>query len=154
MTGKQQTRTSSLMGVLLAVSLMLSPFNRSAAGDAVAATMYKRPQCTCCDGHASHLRDNGYKVTIIETDDLSRIKQQHDVPEAFEGCHTLLVGGYVVEGHVPASVIDKLLKEKPAIRGISLPGMPEGSPGMGGEKAAPFTIYELSGGAPRIFAVE
>jgi len=116
------------------------------------AVMYKAAGCGCCDGHAEHLRANGYKVRVVELADLEPIKKKHSVPEAQAGCHTIEVGGYVVEGHVPAKIIDKLLTEKPAIKGISLPGMPEGSPGMSGTKTEPFKILEL--GTQKVFAVE
>jgi hypothetical protein len=84
---------------------------------------------------------------------MTSVKKKHDIPQQFEGCHTIEVGGYVVEGHVPASVVDRLLKERPAIRGISLPGMPDGSPGMTGEKKEPFVIYELSNEG-KVYATE
>ena len=84
---------------------------------------------------------------------MSLIRRQHGVPAKFEGCHIMLIGGYVVEGHVPASAIKKLLAERPKIKGISLPGMPEGSPGMTGVKTEPFKILEISEEA-RVFAVE
>ena len=89
---------------------------------------------------------------MVELADLEPIKKKHSVPEAQAGCHTIEVGGYVVEGHVPAKIIDKLLAEKPPIKGISLPGMPEGSPGMGGTKTEPFKVLEL--GTEKVFAVE
>ena len=130
--------------------LFLAPVMPSASEQAE-ATLYKRPFCSCCDGHADHLRANGYKVTVIQTKNMSLIKKKYGVPQEFEGCHTIVIGGYVVEGHVPASIIGKLLKERPAIRGISLPGMPQGSPGMTGVKRAPFEIYEISDGAPKIY---
>jgi hypothetical protein len=117
------------------------------------ALMYKNPQCGCCEGYASYLRRNGFKVTVRETHNMSLISQQNGVPEKLAGCHTMLVGGYVVEGHVPVGAINKLLKERPGIKGISLPGMPEGSPGMTGVKTEPFTIYEISGEA-KVFMVE
>ncbi|HEY7608571.1 MAG TPA: DUF411 domain-containing protein [Alphaproteobacteria bacterium] len=116
------------------------------------AVMYKAAGCGCCDGHAEHLRANGYKVRVIELADLEPIKKKHSVPEAQAGCHTIEVGGYVVEGHVPAKIINKLLAEKPKIKGISLPGMPEGSPGMSGAKTEPFKVYEL--GSQKVFAVD
>jgi hypothetical protein len=74
------------------------------------------------------------------------------VPPEFEGCHTIEIGGYVVEGHVPATIIRKLLKERPKIRGISLPGMPDGSPGMSGIKREPFVVYEFGPTSGRVFA--
>jgi len=91
-------------------------------------------------------------VTIVETPNLSAIKKKFGVPAEFEGCHTTIIGGYVVEGHVPATIIGRLLKERPAIRGLSLPGMPEGSPGMTGAKRTPFVIYELSTNSGNVFA--
>jgi hypothetical protein len=127
---------------LTSALLLLSP--PTFAQEKPEATMYRIPFCGCCDDHAEHLRAHGYRVKIVETRNMTSIKKRHDIPQQFEGCHTIEVGGYVVEGHVPASVINRLLKERPAIRGISLPGMPDGSPGMTGEKKEPFVIYELS----------
>ena len=86
---------------------------------------------------------------MIPAPNMSMIKRQYGVPEKLEGCHTMLVGGYVVEGHVPAATI-----EHPNIKGISLRDMPEGSPGMSGSKTEPFTIYEMSEGELKVFAVE
>ncbi len=117
------------------------------------ALMYKNPQCGCCEEYATYLRRNGFKVTVKETHNMSLISRQNGVPEKLAGCHTMLIGGYVVEGHVPVGAINKLLKERPSIKGISLPGMPDGSPGMTGVKTEPFTIYEVSDEA-KVFAVE
>ena len=124
------------------------------SADAKEATLYKNPQCDCCEGYAKYLRQNGYKVTVKATHDLPLIKRRHGVSEAFEGCHTTLVDGYVVEGHVPVKTLNKLLAERPQIKGISLSGMPMGSPGMTGRKEAPFTMYEIKEGAPKVYAVE
>jgi hypothetical protein len=129
----------------------------AAAQSSRSATLYKNPQCGCCQEHAKYLRRHGYEVREVATHDLDRIKSEHGVPEPLYGCHTILVGGYVVEGHVSATVLDRLLRERPAIRGISLPGMPSGSPGMTGRKQEPFKIYEIAtnpGGEPRVYAVE
>ena len=136
--------------------LLLVPLGPTLAGaeEMVAATLYKQPYCGCCDGHAEHLRANGFKVTVVETDQMSRIKAKHDIPAQFEGCHTIEVDGYIVEGHVPAKIIRKLLKQRPAIRGISLPGMPDGSPGMSGTKREPFVIFELGSNHNQVFATE
>ena len=125
----------------------------AAYADPVAVAMYKNPQCSCCDEYAKYLRQNGFNVTVTPTHNMSLISRQHGVPEKLAGCHTMLIGGYVVEGHVPVDAINKLLSEHPNIKGISLPGMPEGSPGMTGKKAEPFTVYEISD-APKVFAVE
>ena len=92
--------------------------------------------------------DNGFEVTVKPTHDLPLLHRQHGVPEPLVGCHTTLVDGYVVEGHVPISALCSACStERPAIKGISLPGMPAGSPGMFGEKTAPFTTYEINGRA-------
>ncbi len=88
------------------------------------------------------------------THDMPLIKQQHGVPKLLEGCHTTLVEGYTIEGHVPVNTLNRLLGERPDIRGISLPGMPQGSPGMMGSKNAPFTIFEISEGDPKVYVVE
>ena len=141
-----------MLRIFLALTLALLATLRVDADEAPNATMYKQAYCSCCDGHADHLRANGFNVTVVETQNMSQIKSKHGVPPEFEGCHTIEVGGYVVEGHVPAKIIRKLLKERPAIRGISLPGMPDGSPGMSGVKREPFVNYELGSTDGRVFA--
>ena len=128
---------------------------RVVPGEAKASVqLYKNPNCTCCEGYAGYLRSHGFTVTTTPTHNLSLIRRQHGVPEKLAGCHTTIVDGYVVEGHVPVAVLNKLLAERPNIKGISLPGMPEGSPGMTGRKSEPFTIYEISDGVQKIYAVE
>lgn len=137
----------AMMAVLLAAGAPLH-------AEPVAATMCKNPQCNCCDEYAKYLRKNGFSVTVKPTHNMSLISRQNGVPEKLAGCHTMLVGGYVVEGHVPVSAINKLVAERPNIKGISLPGMPSGSPGMTGRKSEPFTVYEISEGEPKVFAIE
>ncbi|MFA5901357.1 MAG: DUF411 domain-containing protein [Hyphomicrobium sp.] len=95
-------------------------------------TVRKDPNCSCCTGWAEHVRAAGFPVTVIPVTDLKAIKARLGVPEDLAGCHTAEVGGYVVEGHVPADAIKRLLDEKPAAIGLAVPGMPAGSPGMGG----------------------
>ena len=138
----------------LLIFLLLMAGSAGAYAEELEATLYKQPFCSCCDGHAEHLRANGFKVTVVETKNMSPIKQKHNVPQEFEGCHSIEIGGYVVEGHVPAKIIRKLLKERPPIRGISLPGMPDGSPGMSGTKREPFVIYEISENRGKVFATD
>lgn len=120
------------------------------------ATLYKNPQCSCCEGYAAYLRQYGFDVDVKPTDDLDLISQKAGVPENLQGCHTMFVGGYVVDGLVPVDVIQKLLSERPQIAGITLPGMPSGAPGMPGEKISKFTIYAVSKGgvSPSIYATE
>ena len=119
-----------------------------------AATLYKDLQCGCCETYADYLRENSIEVAVEPSHDLPLLKRQYGVPSELEGCHTTLVDGYVVEGHVPIGAVLRMLTERPAIKGISLPGMPAGSPGMFGEKAGPFTIYEIGDGPAKVYAVE
>jgi len=104
-------------------------------------TVYKSPSCGCCGSWADAMRQAGYKVNIVNLDDLSAIKKQSSVTDELAGCHTAVFGKYILEGHVPLQAIDKLMTERPDIRGISTPGMPMGSLGMGYNKNARYTVY-------------
>jgi hypothetical protein len=110
----------------------------------------------CCEGYADYLRKNGFTVEVKPTNDLTEISRKAGVPESLEGCHTMFVERYpyVVDGHVPVEVVRKLLSEKPAIAGITLPGMPSGSPGMFGKKTEKFVIYafDKDGANPTVYA--
>lgn len=108
-------------------------------------TVYKSPTCGCCSKWVEHMQANGFEVKAINVDDVDKVKREHGVPASAASCHTGLVNGYVVEGHVPADAVLKMLKEKPAIAGIAVPGMPMGSPGMevpSGQKD-PYTIVSF-----------
>src|SRR5688500_15551403 len=94
--------------------------------------VYKTPTCGCCGRWVDHMKANGFTATVKDTVDLAPIKKRLGVPPSMVSCHTTVVNGYVVEGHVPAEAVRKLLKERPAIVGIAAPGMPAGSPGMEG----------------------
>lgn len=120
------------------------------------AVMYKNPECSCCEAYAAYLEQNGFEVDIKAVDNLSQISSDAGVPADLEGCHTLMVDGYVVDGHVPVDIVRKLLTEQPAITGITLAGMPTGAPGMGGEKDETWTIYAFTkdGKAPTVYATE
>ncbi len=106
-------------------------------------TMYKQAGCMCCDKHAEILEQEGFKVTIKENVNLNLLKSELEIPEEFMGCHTMIVDKYIVEGHVPGEIILRLLQEKPDIRGISLPGMPIGSPGMPGPRNELLDVYVI-----------
>ncbi len=93
-------------------------------------TVYKTPTCGCCKKWVSHLEENGFEVETIDLRDLRMIKNMSGVKPEHASCHTAKVGDYIVEGHVPADDIKRLLKERPAVKGLVLPGMPAGSPGM------------------------
>jgi hypothetical protein len=109
----------------------------------VAVTLYKNPECGCCDGYADYLRGHGFAITSKPTNDLAEISRKAGIPPDLQGCHTAFIGDYVVDGHVSVEVINKLLTEHPVIKGITLPGMPPGSPGMYGTKTALFAIYAI-----------
>mgnify|MGYP002785392978 FL=1 len=95
-----------------------------------AVTVYKSATCGCCSKWVEHMKANGYTVTALDVDDIEVPMKTYGVPASAASCHTAVVGGYVVEGHVPADAVTRMLREKPAIRGIAVPGMPTGSPGM------------------------
>ena len=102
-------------------------------------TVYKSATCGCCSKWVEHMQANGFDVKAINVDDIDKVKRERGVPADATSCHTAIVNGYIVEGHVPADAVLKVLKEKPAIAGIAVPGMPMGSPGMeipGGQKEA------------------
>lgn len=112
-----------------------------------AVEQYRDAGCTCCERYAAYLSDNveGTVATTVP-DDMAALKEDLGVPGEYWSCHTTVVEGYAVEGHVPASVIGDLLAEAPAVDGIALPEMPVGSPGMGGEQREPFTVLLFGGG--------
>jgi hypothetical protein len=118
------------------------------------ATLYKNPQCGCCEGYADYLRQNGFTVTVKPTHELAPMSRAAGIPDDFQGCHLTYIDGYVISGHVPVSTVNRLLTERPAIKGITLPGMPMGSPGMSGTKTEPFTIYEIGPGRQKVYAVD
>lgn len=108
-------------------------------------TVYKSATCGCCSKWVEHMQANGFEVKAINVDDIDKVKRERGVPEAAASCHTAVVNGYIVEGHVPADAVMKMLKDKPAIVGIATPGMPMGSPGMempNGQKE-PYTIVSF-----------
>jgi hypothetical protein len=104
------------------------------------AIVYKSPTCGCCGSWVAHMKANGFEVKVVEQNDVDSVKQRFGVPARLASCHTALVGGYVVEGHVPASAVKRLLREKPAALGVSAPGMPMGSPGMESPNPEPFKV--------------
>jgi len=116
-------------------------------------SVHKLVECGCCDLWAEHLRKNGFAVSMREVPDLSPVRKKYGVPRDFGTCHTAMVEGYVVEGHVPAADIRRMLREKPKVAGLAVPGMPAGSPGMEGPRREPYEVlaFERSG-AVRVYA--
>lgn len=124
------------------------------AGPTVEVTVYKSPTCGCCTKWEEHLRENGFRVVSVPREDMDAIKREHGVPKGLQSCHTALVNGYAVEGHVPADVIRKLLTERPRVKGVAVPGMPMGSPGMEGPHKDAYEVYTFDASGPRdVYAV-
>jgi hypothetical protein len=103
--------------------------------------VYKTPTCGCCKSWVEHLQKNGFSVETVNMPDLSAVKTKYGVKPALQACHTAVVGNYVVEGHVPADLIRKLLTERPKVAGVAVPGMPMGSPGMEGAFNQRYDVY-------------
>jgi hypothetical protein len=126
-----------LAGILLAACG--TPASEQATDNQTARTIlvYQSPTCGCCNNWVSYMEEQGYTVTVEEVMDLTAIKAEHQVPTNFQSCHTALIDGYVIEGHVPAADIERLLTERPAVVGIGVPGSSISAPGMEIEGAAP-----------------
>lgn len=120
-----------LAAAVLAVALvaLLARPSTSEAVDAV-VTVYKSPYCGCCTKWVDHMQENGFTVEVKEMVDVSPVRQRHGIDTHLASCHTSTVAGYALEGHVPADVVKKLLKEKPQVAGLAVPGMPQSAPGM------------------------
>lgn len=116
------------------------------AATARSAVVHLSPTCTCCTEYAALLRRAGWSVEEIQEDDTSALKRSQGIPESAWACHTTVIDGYLIEGHVPLSAIDRLLAERPAIDGIALPGMPPGSPGMSGVADGPMLVVAFDDG--------
>jgi hypothetical protein len=120
-------------GTLAVLAVFASAFSPAQARDTASATkmtVFKDPNCGCCKEWVEHLRKHGFEVTSRDTSDVPAVKRTARVPDQLHSCHTAFVNGYVVEGHVPAADVQRMLTEKPRIAGIAVPGMPVGSPGM------------------------
>ncbi|MEH2449628.1 MAG: DUF411 domain-containing protein [Nostoc sp.] len=138
--------TVGVLGILASAAPMShaqAVFPSSVAG-ALNATVYHSPDCNCCGGWIDHLKAQGFKITNFPTPDIETVKQKYNVPDNLSSCHTAIVNGYVIEGHVPADDIKRLLQEKPNIVGLSVPQMPIGTPGMEmGNRKDPFYVLSF-----------
>jgi len=130
---------------------------RSSPGDAPAKkpviTVYKDPSCGCCKNWIAHLIKHGYRVDAKDSPNMTEIKRTLGVPTGLTACHTAMVNGYLIEGHVPAADIDRLLAQKPKVAGLAVPGMPAGSPGMEGASAQRYQVLTFDkSGKTTVFA--
>jgi hypothetical protein len=145
--------------VVLSISFFLIFIFVTNKQDALAVTkvnkynveVFKTASCGCCYGYVLFLKKENFKVKQTDMRSLHLIKKKYNIPLEMQSCHTTILGKYFIEGHVPIEAINKLLKEKPDIDGIALPGMPIGTPGMPGEKKEPYIIYQLVEGKSSVF---
>ncbi len=130
----------SAIGEAASLAVAAALPTRTDAGALPKALVYKTPACGCCSLWVDHLREAGFEVDARDLNDIVPVKMDAGVPPRMSSCHTALIDGYVVEGHVPAEHVKRLLEERPDIAGIAVPGMPIGSPGMEGPGARPYRI--------------
>jgi hypothetical protein len=134
------------------VALAVSPSLLRALDAPVKMTVYKTPDCGCCKDWVTYMKGQGFTVAAVDMNDLTEIKRSSGVPGKLESCHTALVGGFVIEGHVPADLVKKILAEKPKITGLAVPGMPVDAPGMGTGKTPYDVISWDKAGRTSVFA--
>ena len=147
----------ALILVLTAASLGAAARAHAPAGNGPAISIYKTPTCGCCAKWVDHLKNAGFRTTVTDMPQasLDNVKAKHNVPAKMHSCHTAVVDGYVIEGHVPASEVKRLLKERTKVTGLAVPGMPLGSPGMEvpGMKAHPYDVLSFdTQGKSTVFA--
>ncbi|HJR62616.1 MAG TPA: DUF411 domain-containing protein [Gemmatimonadaceae bacterium] len=139
----------ALVGVVAALGATLTASSwRPAEADsplaaATSITVYKDPSCGCCSRWVTHLREAGFTVVARDTSAMDAVKAKHGVTSELASCHTAVVDGYVIEGHVPAADIQRLLEQKPPVAGLAVPGMPMGSPGMEGPRTDAYDVLSF-----------
>lgn len=145
-------RRHALSMAMSTLALVAAP--SFAAGALPQVEVFKNPSCGCCGAWVDHLKAAGFEVKVTLVEDTSAARRKHGLPERFGSCHTAVVAGYVVEGHVPASDVKKLLAMKPSAIGIAVPGMPVGSPGMEmGARKDPYQVLLIDKqGRERVFS--
>ncbi len=143
----QLCRCLKLISVYLVAVVMIwlvASTGAQAAPETFEITVYRAPSCSCCGGWMKHLTTQGFQTRNVLTSDMNAVKQQHRVPNDLASCHTAVINGYVIEGHVPANDIKRLIAQKPNVAGIAVPGMPIGTPGMESENVPdPFSVFSF-----------
>jgi hypothetical protein len=134
--------TSGMLAAVLAPQVACSDSDRKAELESI--IVYKSPTCGCCTKWVSHLQENGFEVETIDLQDMNSVKAEVGISRQLASCHTAKIGGYVIEGHVPASDIKRLLKERPDVVGLTVPGMPMGSPGMEGHRKDNYDVLTFT----------
>ena len=140
--------------ILVAItSLIVLAISSPSQSSGPLITVFKTPTCGCCGKWVEHLKANGFTVKVQEVNDTSAYERQYRVPRTMESCHTAVVNGYTIEGHVPAAEIKRLLNEKPKAVGLAVPGMPVGSPGMEAAHSEAFSVFVFDeGGHASVYA--
>lgn len=133
-------------------AFLLGAFPEARSQHAPLVTVYKSPACDCCGEWVKHIQANGFRVETRELADVTPIRQRYGVPDHLASCHTAVVGGYAIEGHVPAADIQRLLRERLKVRGLAVPGMVVGSPGMEQGPPQPYATLAFDDRGSRIFA--
>lgn len=151
MTTNNRITRRTAAGLLLSAAFVLGG-RRLRAEEATAVKVYKESTCGCCGIWARHMSKAGFSVTTVDVPDVDAIKAQFGIPARLQTCHTAEVGGYLVEGHVPASIVKRLLAEKPNARGIAVPGMPAGSPGMENVVSELYEVILFSANGMSVYA--
>jgi hypothetical protein len=144
----------TVLAVVATLTSASAPYAIHSRDAVTTVTVFKDPNCGCCKSWVEHLRKHGFDVVARDTSDVSGIKRSARVPDRLVSCHTAFVEGYVVEGHVPAADIQRMLKEKPKVAGIAVAGMPAGSPGMEvGSRVDKYDVVAFNrDGTTRVFA--
>ena len=142
----KKTTTYIIFAIIIVVIALFFIFSSEKEYKGIEATLYKSASCGCCGNYIPYLKQKGFDVNTVVVNDISEIKKEYGVLSDMESCHTTIIEGYFIEGHVPLEAIDKLLEERPDIDGITLPNMPSGSPGMPGQKQGDFVIFQITDG--------
>ena len=146
---RKQFRQHLFAAAALAVAIN---FGSAAAADPIQVQVYKSPTCGCCNKWIDHLESNGFSVNATNVPDVTPIKAENGLPPRLASCHTAIVEGYLVEGHVPAEDIRRLLRERPKVSGLAVPGMPIGSPGMEGHNPERYQVLSFGPEGVSLFA--
>ncbi len=135
-------KNTTIFSIGLISAILLAGFLFYDFNEGPTVTVYKSPTCKCCVDWVDHLEENGFETKIENVNNTVIVKNKFEIGKQLQACHTAVVDGYIVEGHVPADLVKRMLNEEPDIKGIAVPGMPQGSPGMEGSGVKePYTIY-------------
>jgi len=149
---KRRDLLKTLLGTAAAIPLSIGFFPARAYSAAAEMTVWKSASCGCCGHWVEHMRNAGFSLKVVDVYDVSPIKTEQGVPNDLQSCHTAVIDGYVIEGHVPAPAVTRLLAERPQAKGLAVPGMPQSAPGMDhGNAPYEVVLFGLTGGETKIY---